>query len=201
MPTISIHEEVAYNIAKKYKELDNADFYLGALAPDSVNLNGFAPKEIRWKTHVRDENLDCWLNNATEFYHDNKNKYNESFLLGYILHIITDIIHDKYFYWDLRTEMTKDKIKEEDQHPLIRNSMLEYGYQNEQDPFRIYIKELLENHTGYDIQNISKETMIAWKNHCFENHNFSGKENKYITKNHVLALTNKVEETFKVFIS
>ena len=44
MPNIIIHEKVAYNISKKYKSLANAEFYLGALAPDAVNLNGFAPK-------------------------------------------------------------------------------------------------------------------------------------------------------------
>ena len=97
MPTVLIHEEVAYNIAKKYKQLDNKDFYLGALAPDTVNLNGFASKEERWNSHLRNENLDTWLENVKKFYNENKDKYNKYFLLGYVLHIITDIVHDKYF--------------------------------------------------------------------------------------------------------
>ena len=45
MPNIFIHEKVAYNLAKENKYLDTPNFYLGVLAPDAVNLNGFAPKE------------------------------------------------------------------------------------------------------------------------------------------------------------
>lgn len=200
MPTVSIHEEVAYNIAKKYPSFDNADFYLGALAPDTVNLHGFAPKELRWKAHVRDKDLDIWLNNVKVFYQTNKGKYKEDFLLGYILHIITDIVHDKYFYWPVREEMKKDNIPEEEQHPLLRDCMFEYGYQNEKEPFRIHIKELLNEVEGYNFKEIKKEDLIAWKNHCFKEHQSNEKINKFITKEHINALTNKVEELFKTFI-
>ena len=47
MPTTMIHEKIAYDLAKKYPELDTSDFYLGILAPDTPNLHGFAPKEMR----------------------------------------------------------------------------------------------------------------------------------------------------------
>lgn len=200
MPTVLIHEEVAYNIAKKYKQLDNKDFYLGALAPDTVNLNGFASKEERWNSHLRNENLDIWLENVKEFYNENKDKYNKYFLLGYVLHIITDIVHDKYFYQDIRTEMTKNNINEDDQHPLLRKYMLEYGYLDENNQIREYINDLLKEHTGYNIKNISKEALIAWKNKCFSNYNEKVYPNNYITKNHIKELSKKTEEEFKTFI-
>ena len=200
MPTVLIHEEVAYNIAKKYKQLDNKDFYLGALAPDTVNLNGFASKEERWNSHLRNENLDTWVENVKRFYNENKDKYNKYFLLGYILHIITDIVHDKYFYQDIRTEMTKNNINEDEQHPLLRKYMLEYGYLDENNQIREYINDLLKEHTGYNIKNISKEDLIAWKNKCFSNYNEKVYPNNYITKNHIQELSKKTEEEFKTFI-
>lgn len=200
MPTVLIHEEVAYNIAKKYKQLDNKDFYLGALAPDTVNLNGFAAKEERWNSHLRNENLDTWLENVKKFYNENKDKYNKYFLLGYVLHIITDIVHDKYFYQDIRTAMTNNNINEDDQHPLLRKYMLEYGYLDENNQIREYINDLLKEHTGYNIKNISKEDLIAWKNKCFSNYNEKGHPNNYITKNHIKELSKKTEEEFKTFI-
>lgn len=200
MPTVLIHEEVAYNIAKKYKQLDNKDFYLGALAPDTVNLNGFASKEERWNSHLRNENLDIWLENVKKFYNENKDKYNKYFLLGYVLHIITDIVHDKYFYQDIRTEMTKNNINEDEQHPLLRKYMLEYGYLDENNQIREYINDLLKEHTGYNIKNISKEDLIAWKNKCFSNYNEKVYPNNYITKNHIQELSKKTEEEFKTFI-
>lgn len=201
MPTVLIHEEVAYNIAKKYKQLDNKDFYLGALAPDTVNLNGFASKEERWNSHLRNENLDTWLENVKKFYNENKDKYNKYFLLGYVLHIITDIVHDKYFYQDIRTAMTKNNINEDDQHPLLRKYMLEYGYLDENNQIREYINDLLKEHTGYNIKNISKEDLIAWKNKCFSNYNEKVHPNNYITKNHIQELSKKTEEEFKTFIT
>ena len=200
MPTVLIHEEVAYNIAKKYKQLDNKDFYLGALAPDTVNLNGFASKEERWNSHLRNENLDTWLENVKKFYNENKDKYNKYFLLGYVLHIITDIVHDKYFYQDIRTAMTKNNINEDEQHPLLRKYMLEYGYLDENNQIREYINDLLKEHTGYNIKNISKEDLIAWKNKCFSNYNEKVYPNNYITKNHIQELSKKTEEEFKTFI-
>ena len=200
MPTVLIHEEVAYNIAKKYKQLDNKDFYLGALAPDTVNLNGFASKEERWNSHLRNENLDTWLENVKKFYNENKDKYNKYFLLGYVLHIITDIVHDKYFYQDIRTAMTNNNINEDDQHPLLRKYMLEYGCLDENNQIREYINDLLKEHTGYNIKNISKEDLIAWKNKCFSNYNEKGHPNNYITKNHIKELSKKTEEEFKTFI-
>ena len=61
MPIISIHEEVAIKLAKQHKNLDTKDFYLGTLAPDTVNLNyGFAPKELRWTAHQRRKDLSDW---------------------------------------------------------------------------------------------------------------------------------------------
>ena len=58
MPNIRIHEEVAFIYANKYKEYDNKEFYLGVLAPDSVNVEGFAAKIERWTSHQRDKDYD-----------------------------------------------------------------------------------------------------------------------------------------------
>ena len=200
MPTVVIHEEVAYEIAKIYTNLDTGDFYLGVLAPDAVNLNGFAPKEERYKSHIRNKDLNVWLSNVKEFFQNNKNKYEKNFLLGYILHIITDIVYDQYFYWPVREQLAKDNIKEEEQHQILRTSMEEYGYQNEKEPFWLHAKKRLSNVEGYNIQNIKKEDLLLWKNKCLQPLK-SQKTNKYITKSQIMELTNKVERIFKVFIT
>lgn len=200
MPTIAIHEEVAYEIAKIYTNLDTGAFYLGALAPDTVNLKGFAPKEERYKSHIRNKDLNIWLSNVKEFFKNNKNKYEKNFLLGYILHIITDIVYDQYFYWPVREQLVKDNITEGEQHQILRTSMEEYGYQNENKPFWLHVKKHLYNVESYNIQNIKKEDLLLWKNKCLQHHQ-SQSANKYITKPQILELTNKVEEIFKVFIS
>ncbi len=200
MPTVLIHEQVAYNIAKKYKYLDNANFYLGSLAPDSVNLNGFASKEKRWHSHLRHNDLDKWLDNVKSFYQENQNKYTKDFLLGYILHIITDIIHDKYFYPELRKQMSKNNIPESAQHLLIRENMKDYDLLISKEKFIEHIKILLDSTRGYDILNISKENMLLWKNSCFQNITLSVIPSKYITQKHIERLTDKVLDEFKKYI-
>ena len=101
MPSILFHEFIGYKIAKKYPIYDTNNFYLGLMVPDSVNAYGFASKEDRWRTHVRDENLDIWEENIINFYKDNKGKYEQTYLMGYVVHVLTDIICDRIYQTEL----------------------------------------------------------------------------------------------------
>lgn len=97
MPSTLFHLRVGYEFAEKYKKYDNPKFYLGVIAPDAVNLHGFAKKEIRWKTHNRDWNLEVWQNNIIDLYNNLKNVNDNDFLLGYIVHILTDLVVDDLY--------------------------------------------------------------------------------------------------------
>ena len=55
MPTSLFHLNVSKKIAEKYPKYDTPNFYIGTIAPDAVNLNGFAEKSIRWAAHKRDK--------------------------------------------------------------------------------------------------------------------------------------------------
>ena len=59
MPTINIHEKVGYDISKKMG-FHSYDYFLGLLAPDAPNVDGFAPKEERWMAHQRRKDYDEW---------------------------------------------------------------------------------------------------------------------------------------------
>lgn len=101
MPSTTIHEKVGYEIGKKLN-VTSYDYYLGLLAPDAPNLNGFAPKEERWPAHIRRKDLKEWRKALQNFYISNIKNYNKEFLLGYYIHILTDIIFDDYYYKDIR---------------------------------------------------------------------------------------------------
>ena len=45
------------------------------MAPDSVNLEFFAPKEDRWTAHLRKRDLTDWRINLRKYYDKNKNNY------------------------------------------------------------------------------------------------------------------------------
>lgn len=108
MPSILFHELVGYKIAKKYQKYDTNNFYLGLMVPDSVNAYGFASKEDRWRTHVRDENLDVWQDNIMNFYRKNRKNFEETYFMGYIVHVLTDIICDRIYQTKLYPKLLED---------------------------------------------------------------------------------------------
>ena len=190
MPTIMIHEEVGYYLSKELN-ISSYDFYLGLLAPDSPNLEGFAPKEERWQAHQRRKDYKEWRQALKEFYQKEKTNYPKDFLLGYIIHVLTDIIYDEFFYLKVREEIEKEYSRD-DSHNIMRNDMSMYYFKEIEE-----ITELLKNkNNSYDILNISKETLLKWKEKTIS---LFPKENTsiYQTKEIIQKLNQKVLEELK----
>lgn len=201
MPNIFIHEKVAYNIAKENKYLDTPNFYLGVLAPDAVNLNGFASKEERWTSHLRDKNLSTWRQNIINFYNKEKDNYPSYFLNGYLIHILTDIIFDDYFYDRVIDMIKKDHKGIEDAHPLLLKSMNDYAIFNKNDKFMRYIKEKLNNADSFNIRNISKEELLSWSKKQLNYNESSSNINPYITDNLIEKITNQVNKEYSDIVN
>ncbi len=201
MPNIFIHEKVAYNIAKENKYLDTPNFYLGVLAPDAVNLNGFASKEERWTSHLRDKNLSTWRQNIINFYNKEKDNYPSYFLNGYLIHILTDIIFDDYFYDKVIDMIKKDHKGIEDAHPLLLKSMNDYAIFNKNDKFMRYIKEKLNNADSFNIRNISKEELLSWSKKQLNYNESSSNINPYITDNLIEKITNQVNKEYSDIVN
>ena len=190
MPNIRIHEEVAYIYTRNHKEYDNKYFYLGVLAPDSPNLEGFAPKVERWTAHQRDKDYDEWERKIKKFYIENKDKYNKYFIFGYLFHVITDIVYDRDIYLDVRKIIMKDNVSLEDSHNVMRKDMDYYGTNFKEFD---YIKnKLLELDEYYDILNITKEKLEAWTKLNLEEQ--EKKQPKYINIEIIDKLAKKVEK-------
>ena len=77
------------------------------MVPDAVNAYGFASKEKRWKAHFRDDNLEKWQINVIRFYEENYNKYENTYLMGYLVHVLTDIICDEIYRENLYPDLLK----------------------------------------------------------------------------------------------
>ena len=185
MPSVIIHEKVGDFIASKLY-IKTYDFYLGILAPDAPNLEAFASKEERWIAHQRKKDLKEWRESITSFYQKEKENYSEEFLLGYYIHVLTDIIFDDYFYWDTRKVIEKEYPKEE-AHKRLRDDMELYSFEESKR-----IKQILkDNNTSYDILNITKDKMIKWKEKEISSWKEKS-ESKYITEEMILKLENQV---------
>ena len=192
MPSSNIHLKVAYELNKRLN-INSTDFIVGNIAPDSVNLNGFASKEDRWTSHLRDKDFDIWIEKAKTFYELNKDKVDNNFLLGYISHILTDVIHDKYLYIKQREQIYKDtNCRQEEGHDILRKDMDQYTF-----PEFEKIKELLSTYSNhFEILNVKKEELDSWikKVLTFYNEN---KTSKYQTSEDIELLILLVERELK----
>lgn len=104
MPGPITHLKTAYFILEKgiASVSQPEQFFLGSISPDSVNVNGHAAKEVRWPAHLRERDPNVWLENVKSFWRNEiAGKRENSFLLGYIIHIVTDIVWDMYFEKEL----------------------------------------------------------------------------------------------------
>lgn len=186
MPNVMIHEEVGYFLSNKLNK-NSYNYYLGLLAPDSPNTYGFGKKEDRWLAHQRRKDYNEWRNSLKEFYNQEKNNYNEDFLLGYYIHILTDIIYDDFLYLKVREEILKDGYSLEESHDIMRNDMDKYYFNEIEEVKNILSKE---NET-FEINGINKELMSKWKDKVLEE--FTNKnESIYITKELINTLNELV---------
>ena len=78
-------------VARHGKLADLSQFYLGCISPDWGET-----KEIRWLSHFRSNDINEWYKNNIDFYWHNVGSVNNDFLLGYVIHNITDAAFDEY---------------------------------------------------------------------------------------------------------
>jgi len=159
MPNFVIHEKVGYDIGKILNKY-SYNYYLGLLAPDSNKIRVYLSDKERWYSHVRVKDYDSWKILLKNFYYDNIEYFDKDFLLGYIIHILTDIIYDVYYYNDVINRMKNDCICTDNYHQLMFMDMDNYYFDE------LYgIMDILRNgSTTYKIQNIKNSEMRRWKN-------------------------------------
>ena len=184
MPSILFHEFVGYKIAQKYKKYDTNNFYLGLMVPDSVNAYGFASKENRWRTHVRDENLKVWQENILNFYRENQGKYEESYLTGYLVHVLTDIFCDEIYQEKLYPMLVKKGLDYHTAYAYYEDGIVKFENSNIDKPWWKEVKEKLtkaevEPICGMDEKMILDEvnyTLNKYSTRTFEECGFIGEE-------------------------
>ncbi len=130
MPGPITHLKAAYYYNINHGYSFGGELYLGSISPDSVNINGHAPRLKRWPAHLRCADLDAWTDNANSFYKENKGKTDEGYLRGYIIHILTDIVWDKEFDMPLFALMHRNGIERSQLKDERWNEI--YGYEQEQ---------------------------------------------------------------------
>lgn len=194
MPNTVVHEEVGYYLSKKL-DASSYEFYLGLMAPDAVNVEHFANKQERWTSHVRDKDLNIWKENLKKFYKEEKNKINNDFLLGYTIHILTDIVYDEYFEEKIHKEILKNN-QEKDYWYIKWSDMDKYSFKEQSTINTI----LLKNNNYIEIKNITKEKLLKWKEKYLKNQSNLNKS-LYFNQKIIDNLNIRVEEELKEIIT
>lgn len=194
MPNTVVHEEVGYYLSKKL-DVSSYEFYLGLMAPDAVNVEHFANKQERWTSHVRDKDLNIWKENLKKFYKEEKNKINNDFLLGYTIHILTDIVYDEYFEEKIHKEILKNN-QEKDYWYIKWTDMDKYSFKEQSTINTI----LLKNNNYIEIKNITKEKLLKWKEKYLKNQSNLNKS-LYFNQKIIDNLNIRVEEELKEIIT
>ncbi len=194
MPNTVVHEEVGYYLSKKL-DTSSYEYYLGLMAPDAVNVEHFANKQERWTSHVRDKDLNIWKENLKKFYKEEKNKINNDFLLGYTIHILTDIVYDEYFEEKIHKEILKNN-QEKNYWYIKWSDMDKYSFKEQSTINTI----LLKNNNYIEIKNITKEKLLKWKEKYLKNQSNLNKS-LYFNQKIIDNLNIRVEEELKEIIT
>ncbi len=169
MPGAITHLKAAHIYIEKVGGIESIpDFYLGSVCPDSVNLNGHAPKEIRWPAHLRDKDLQVWESNAKRFYNEYSDVYERSYLLGYILHIITDIVWDREYDRPLCAVMHKNGVATEDLKKMRWQEIDGYELRQEGKAWHSEMLCELKNAQPKDMGTLNAEDIDCWRTKIFE---------------------------------
>ncbi len=193
MPNTVVHEEVGYYLSKKLN-ISSYEFYLGLMAPDAVNVEHFASKQERWTSHIRDKDLNIWKENLKIFYEETKNKINNDFLLGYTIHILTDIVYDEYLEEKIHQEILND-YEERDYWYIKWSDMDKYSFKDQS-----LINDILNSSNNYiEIKNITKDKLLKWKDKYLKNQSNLNKS-LYFNQKIIDNLNIRVEEELKEII-
>lgn len=195
MPGAITHLKTAYYYNKENDFFFGSQLYLGSISPDSVNINGHAPKAIRWPAHLRNADLEVWTQNAALFYRENKGKTEEAFLRGYILHILTDIVWDRSFdmpmyHLLLGLGVPEDELKDERWNEI-------YGYeflQRKADWLKNDVLPKLAVAKPYTVGTLELENVKIWRDQVVALELKCGKTPRFMDEAMALELCKSVFE-------
>lgn len=143
MPASLTHLLVGRSVLPLLSPEEPGQYYLGCVAPDAPNLDGFAPKEVRWSAHLRDGETDRWVENAARFV-SGCAPGERSLALGYAVHVVGDAVWDEQFEKGLRKAIGAKALSREES--FRRRWDEHYRFEREQleaDWWRLEVRPLL----------------------------------------------------------
>lgn len=147
-------------------------YWLGCVVPDAPNLDGFASKEERWHFHLRDRELTQWMENIVAFRREQAKAVERSYLLGYIVHTVADVVWDELFEKRLDQAIQGQKLTKEER---FRSRWSEhYRYEREQRTADWWLKGVapqLRLAIPQEINGMEMKLVERWRDYLVEDYN------------------------------
>lgn len=170
MPLPMVHLGIARLYATDFPILVNCpEFYLGSISPDAIHMRGNIDKNDKRITHLHAEGPE-WEYNVINFLKQNRNNKNYSFLLGYGIHILTDIIWWETVYMKFKQEYEKNLNPVQDLKSAYYNDTDQLDFElYKKSEWRESIWNLLQKSECYSVESLLKESEIStWKSHTLK---------------------------------
>ncbi len=185
MPFTMTHLYIAKNIYKfsNISIKDLSQFYLGTIAPDAVHNRANYKPEYKKLSHLyageegwgKIANNDEWIENAINLLLNHRNSKNYDFILGYCVHILSDVYNNIAVWTPLKQKYQLDYNGGFHQQ---ESEKLDYGrlYQQENEKIDIELALILDNKDDFWYY-IEKSKAISLNDVIFEDEIEKQKEN------------------------
>jgi len=164
MPLPMIHLSVAVKI-ESFKTQKSAEFYLGSISPDAVHMRSNFVQEDKIKSHFNTKVSAAIdeLDSLCEKIENSVGKERE-FLLGYLIHILTDLFWHDTIYKTYEKRYAADPAAIQDRRMGYYNDtdQLDFAFY-EKESWRPAVWELLAQAEIFYVEGIvNKDEVAAW---------------------------------------
>ena len=173
-------------------------YYLGCVAPDAPNLDGFASKEIRWSAHLRREDPEDWIRHALKWAKEKEG--NPSLRMGYAVHIIGDAVWDLRFEKGLQKAVKADGLSREERFQRRWNEHYRFEQEQLQEDWWIReVRPLLAQAEPEGINGLSAEQLRRLRDHLVTDYAPApqGETVGYVTPERIAEFQAQVAKCFR----
>lgn len=209
MPLPMVHLAVARNIVESGFHVDDLPgFYLGVISPDAIHMRKNADRLAKHRTHLIPEgrtweeiDVQDYFKFLQEFIESGKDNVSVSFLWGYCIHILTDLIWTKSVYLGFIDKYRNDPAPVQDERWAYYNDtdILDFELFRECS-WREDVWEYLQRAGASDFLDLlSADEIKSWNErtlHWYDSgESYHKNPVKYITKQDVISFISDCAES------
>lgn len=183
--------------------VDYSTYIVGSIAPDAVHASPDYTRTLKEKSHLftkelvwgrvsKESEFEDWLASIKWFYVNNYDKYDRDFLLGYIVHVLTDVCSCRQvfapFYISLSEENFNEKMEQFRKESYCVNYYLFQEYSKEKN-----LLSILERGKSCQIPDVFDNRLLEERIKQLYGFEFAPHDIEHISCNEICTIDNTNE--------